>query len=85
MKKYAYSPDTGEIIRTETTAAWMGLTDVAPPEFDQATAGCFWRDDHWEIVQSLPPAKSDPASAVDPVAKLKAFLAENPDVAELLK
>lgn len=54
MTKHAYSPDTGELIRTETPAEWMGLTDVAPPKFDPATAGCFWRIDHWEIVQ--PPA-----------------------------
>ena len=85
MKKYAYSPDTGEIIHTETPAAWMGMTDVAPPVFDQATAGCFWRGDRWEIVQSQPTSESGSATAADPVAKLQAFLAENPDVAELLK
>lgn len=70
MKKYAYSPYTMEIIHTNTPVAWMGLTNVAPPEFDQTTSGCFWRDDHWEIVQSLPPSESDPLPADDPVAKL---------------
>ena len=54
MAQYAYSPDTGEIIRTETPADWMGTTSVAPPEFDPATAGCFWCGDHWEIVASMP-------------------------------
>lgn len=50
MTKYAYSPDTGEMIRTETPSDWMGLTDVAPPSFDAATAGCFFRNGAWEIV-----------------------------------
>lgn len=62
MTKHAYSPDTGELIRTETPAEWMGLTDVAPPTFDPATAGCFWRGDHWEIVQAQPPVDPVPAA-----------------------
>ena len=62
MAQYAYSPDTGEIIRTETPADWMGTTSVAPPEFDPATAGCFWRGDHWEIVPGEVP--SDPVPEV---------------------
>lgn len=62
MTQYAYSPDTGEIIRTETPADWMGTTSVAPPEFDPATAGCFWRGDHWEIVPGEVP--SDPVPEV---------------------
>ncbi len=62
MTKHAYSPDTGELIRTETPAEWMELTDVAPPEFDPATAGCFWRGDHWEIVPGEVP--SDPVPEV---------------------
>ena len=62
MTKHAYSPDTGELIRTETPAEWMELTDVAPPEFDPATAGCFWRGDHWEIVPGEVP--SDPVPKV---------------------
>jgi hypothetical protein len=56
MTKHAYSPDTGELIRTDSPAEWMGLTDVAPPSFDPATAGCFWRGDHWEIVPGVSPA-----------------------------
>lgn len=62
MTQYAYSPDTGEIIRTETPADWMGTTSVAPPEFDPTTAGCFWRGDHWEIVPGEVP--SDPVPEV---------------------
>ena len=62
MTKHAYSPDTGELIRTETPADWMGLTDVTPPTFDPATAGCFWRGDHWEIVQAQPPVDPVPAA-----------------------
>ena len=62
MTKHAYSPDTGELIRTETPAECMELTDVAPPEFDPATAGCFWRGDHWEIVPGEVP--SDPVPVV---------------------
>jgi len=50
MSNYAYSPDTGELIRTDVPADWMGTTNVAPPDFEPETAGCFWRGDHWEIV-----------------------------------
>lgn len=50
MAQYAYSPDTGELIRTDNPADWMGATSVVPPEFDPATTGCFWRGDHWELV-----------------------------------
>lgn len=62
MAQYAYSPDTGELIRTDNPADWMGTTSVAPPEFDPATAGCFWRGDHWEIVPGEVP--SDPVPKV---------------------
>lgn len=62
MAQYAYSPDTGELIRTDNPADWMGTTSVAPPEFDPATAGCFWRGDHWELVPGEVP--SDPVPVV---------------------
>ena len=62
MAQYAYSPDTGELIRTDNPADWMGTTSVTPPEFDPATAGCFWRGDHWEIVPGEVP--SDPVPVV---------------------
>lgn len=67
MTKYAYSPDTGELIRTDTPSDWMGLTDVAPPAFDPATAGCFWRGNAWEIVVpaiDIEKIKADLSSAV---------------------
>jgi hypothetical protein len=60
MSTFAYSPNTGELIRTETPADWMGVTDTEPPVFDSATAGCFWRQDHWEIVVAQPLVASVP-------------------------
>ena len=62
MTKHAYSPDIGEFIRIDNPADWMGLTDVTPPSFDPATAGCFWRGDHWEIVQAQPQVEPVPAA-----------------------
>lgn len=62
MAQYAYSPDTGELIRTDNPADWMGTTSVAPPEFDPAAAGCFWRGDHWELVPGEVPG--DPVPVV---------------------
>lgn len=54
MNQYAYSPDTGELIHTDTPAHWMGLTDAIPPDFNPETAGCFWRNEQWEIVAAQP-------------------------------
>lgn len=54
MTQYAYSPDTGELIRTETPSDWMGVTDAIPPDFNPETAGCFWRNGAWVIVTSAP-------------------------------
>lgn len=56
MTQYAYSPHTGEHIVTDNPSDWMGLTDVAPPTYDRATAGCFWRGGAWEIVIATPEA-----------------------------
>lgn len=53
MTIYAYSPNTGEIIHTETVAPWMGTTTVPPPEYDRATQGCFWRGSAWEVVDPV--------------------------------
>lgn len=50
--QYAYSPDTGELIQTATPAAWMKTTAIAPPAFDASTAGCFFRNGAWVVVQS---------------------------------
>ena len=54
--KYAYSPDTGELINTTDPAPWMGTTTVAPPTFNSAVAGCFWRNGAWAVVSSAVPA-----------------------------
>lgn len=62
-QQYAYSPDTGELIQTQTPDDWMGVTDVQPPQFDSATSGCFWRNGAWQLVPSTPaPAKIAPIS-----------------------
>lgn len=52
LQQYAYSPDTGELINTTTPAAWMLTTSIAPPAFDPATSGCFFRNGAWVIVVS---------------------------------
>lgn len=51
---YAYSPDTGEIINTDTPAEWMLTTPIAPPSFDPTISGCFFRNGAWEIVVAVP-------------------------------
>ncbi|MDZ7918523.1 hypothetical protein [Rhodoferax sp.] len=56
-----YSPHTGEHIVTDDPADWMGSTDVAPPPYDAAAAGCFWRGTAWEIVVPTPEAAPVPA------------------------
>ena len=55
MTIYTYNPATGELIRTDKVADWMGTTEVPPPDFDPVAAGCFWRDDHWEVEDAKPP------------------------------
>ena len=60
MTIYAYNPATGELIRTDNVADWMGTTEAPPPEFDPVTAGCFWRGDHWEIEDAKPPVAPVP-------------------------
>lgn len=53
---YFYSPHTGEHIVTEDPADWMEITMVAPPTYDPATEGCFWRGQAWEVVVAIPAA-----------------------------
>lgn len=67
---YYYSPHTGERIVTNDPADWMGSTDIAPPAFETATAGCFWRGASWEIVASRPPAEPVPATITMRQARL---------------
>lgn len=74
MKTYAYSPATGELIRTDNVADWMGTTEVPPPDFDPVTTGCFWRGDHWETESSVAPFEERRAEllrAVDLLARDK--------------
>ncbi|GAB3190787.1 hypothetical protein [Hydrogenophaga aquatica] len=70
MTIYAYNPTTGELIRTDTVADWMGSTDVPPPDFDPVAAGCFWRDDRWEVVAAQPPAVPVPVAVTMRQARL---------------
>lgn len=58
--KHFYSTDTGERIATDNPADWMGTTEVVPPAYDPATAGCFWRGAAWEIVVATPEAAPVP-------------------------
>ena len=53
-----FNPKTGEMIATSTPADWMGRADAAPPSFDPAKQGCFWRGKRWEIVEAEP--QTDP-------------------------
>lgn len=72
---YFYSTDTGEIILTDNPAEWMGSTAVAPPTYDSATAGCFWRGTAWEIVVPTPEAAPIPKSVTRAQAKAALLLA----------
>ena len=49
-----YSPHTGEHIRTDNPADWMGRAPVSAPEYDESSSSAFWRGDYWEIVESVP-------------------------------
>ena len=49
-----YSPHTGEFIETSSPASWMGKTESAPPPFDRAAQGCFFRNGAWVIVDAAP-------------------------------
>ena len=65
---YAYHPETKELIRTEAPAEWMEQTPVAPPDYDAATQGCFWRGTAWEVVTARPDpqqAKLDTLREID--------------------
>jgi len=48
--KYAYSPHTFELIITDTPAEWMLTTDLPPPQFDNQTSGCFFKNGSWITV-----------------------------------
>jgi hypothetical protein len=67
---YAYSPDTGELIRTETPAAWMENTNQPPPPYDPATQGCFFRNGAWVIVNPTPETPTVPVAVTMRQARL---------------
>lgn len=60
MPEYHFSPHTGEHIETATPADWMGRTSIAPPAYDRATQGAFFRDGVWEVETAQPPAQPVP-------------------------
>lgn len=53
-----YSPHTGEHIRTDNPAAWMGRAGMPAPDYDAQAASVFWRGDRWEIVEAQPPVRT---------------------------
>lgn len=57
-------------------------TATPPPDEIPADKWPRWNGAAWELVNRPRPADGD--ESADPVEKLKAFLADNPDVAELL-
>lgn len=56
-----YSPHTGEHIRTDSPAEWMGRAGTPAPDYNPALASAFWRDDRWEVIEASPPANPVPA------------------------
>ena len=55
-----YSPHTGEHIRTDNPADWMGRAGTPAPDYDPTLASAFWRDDHWEAEDAKPPVAPVP-------------------------
>lgn len=69
-----YSPHTGEHIKTDTPADWMGRAGVPAPEYDPQAYGCFWRGDAWELVAAQP-AKPPVPQVCTPAQGLVALFA----------
>lgn len=69
--RYAYSPHTGEIIKTEVIVDWMGVTEIAPPAYDEQIESCFFNNGAWEIV----PMQPDPEAIPDSVTRRQGRLA----------
>lgn len=53
-----YSPHTGEHIRTDNPADWMGRAGTPAPDYDPQAASAFWRGDRWEVVASATPQRT---------------------------
>lgn len=60
-----------------------GCVEVAPPDSWPDDKWPRWRSGTWELIPK--PTMPAPANDNDPVAKLRAFLAANPDVAAVLQ
>lgn len=65
-----YSPHTGEHIKTDSPAEWMGRAGVPAPEHNPQTHGCFWRGDSWELVAAEPAKPPVPQSCTNRQGKL---------------
>ena len=65
--KHFYSPHTGELIRTETPADWMGETEIEPPVFDAITQGAFFVHGVWAVVTATPNLEDVQKSLMDAV------------------
>ena len=70
MTEYFYSPHTGEHIETATPADWMGKTHIAPPPFNAANQGAFFRNGSWVVETALPPQPQTPQSVTMRQARL---------------
>jgi hypothetical protein len=60
-----------------------GCVDLAPPDNVPTDRWPRWNGAQWELIHR-PVATLEAPAAEDPVAKLRAFLDANPDVASLL-
>lgn len=71
----------------ENPGKWLipgGCVLMPPPAHDMATTRCRWDGTRW-IPEPIPePALEAPTPSADPVSRLAAFLAANPDIAALL-
>lgn len=72
---YAFNPATGELIKTGNPAAWMGTTDVAPPEYDPAAASAFWTGESWEVHEAQDEPEPVPESITQRQCRM--WLAKN--------
>ena len=71
-----YSPHTGEHIRTDNPASWMGRAGTPVPDYDPQVAGAFWRGDAWEIVPAQPVVEPVPEVVSMRQAKLALLQAD---------
>ena len=70
MPEFYYSPHTGEGINTSTPADWMGKTHIAPPPFNAANQGAFFREGAWVVETAAVPRVIVPASVTMRQARL---------------